>query len=140
MKQKKASSAVYTPSENEGYMTSKQLEYFKNKLLKWKEDLKEEARQTIEHLREEPLKEPDENDRASVESETVLELRTRGRCHKLISQIDMALARIEDGSYGYCEETSNPIGIKRLEARPIATLCIEAQERREKYERQHSED
>jgi DnaK suppressor protein len=140
MIQKKANTTGYIPSENEEYMNPKQLEYFKNKLLAWKEELKEEARQTIEHLQGDTLKEPDENDRASSESETAFELRTRDRYRKLISKIDMALGRIEDGSYGYCEETGDPIGIKRLEARPNATLCIEAQERHEKYERQHNED
>lgn len=137
--QTKANSG-YIPSEKEEYMNPKQLEYFKRKLLEWKEELKEEARQTIEHLQEEHLKESDENDRASAESETAFELRTRDRYRKLISKIDQALLRIDDGSYGYCEETGDPIGIKRLEARPIATLCIEAQERHEKYEKQHSEE
>ncbi|MDX1924334.1 MAG: RNA polymerase-binding protein DksA [Rickettsiaceae bacterium] len=130
----------YTPSESEEYMNDMQLEYYKRKLLNWKNELLAESKDTLDHLREENWNEPDMNDRASIESETALELRTRGRYKKLLDKIDEALARIEDGSYGYCEETGENIGIKRLEARPVATLCIEAQERHEKYEKEHSVD
>ena len=130
----------YKPSENEEYMSELQLEYFKKKLQDWKAELLDESRDTLEHLREENWNEPDMNDRASIESETALELRTRGRYKKLIDKIEDALSRIEDKSYGFCEETGEPIGLKRLEARPVATLCIEAQERHEKYEKQHSDD
>ncbi len=130
----------YKPSDKEEYMSPLQLEYFHEKLLKWKSELAVESQMTVEHLRDENWNEPDLNDRASVEMETSLELRTRDRYRKLMSKIDAAIHRIEDGSYGYCEETGEPIGIKRLEARPIATLCIEAQERHERFEKSHSED
>ncbi len=130
----------YKPSEKEEYMNPKQLAYFKKKLLDWKAELLDEARETMEHLKEENLNEPDINDRATVESDTAFELRTRDRYRKLIDKIEYALTKIDSGDYGYCEETGDPIGIKRLEARPIATLCIEAQERHEKYERQHHEE
>lgn len=131
----------YKPSENEEYMNSLQLEYFKQKLLIWKEELLAESRETLTHLREEKnWNEPDPNDRASVETETTLELRTRDRYRKLIDKIDAALKRIEAGEYGYCEETGEKIGLKRLEARPVATLCIEAQEQHENYEKQHIDE
>ena len=130
----------YKPSEKEEYMNPKQLEYFKLKLLGWKAQLMEEALQTVEHLKIENLHEPDINDRATVETETAFELRTRDRYRKLINKIDRALERIEKNEYGYCEETGEPIGLKRLEARPNATLCIEAQEKHEKFEKQHSEE
>lgn len=130
----------YKPSDNEEYMNPQQLEYFRQKLLAWKEELLEESRATIMHLQEENLNEPDLNDRATVEMETALELRTRDRYRKLLDKIEAALKRIETGEYGYCEATGEEIGLKRLEARPIATLCIEAQERHENYERQHSEE
>jgi DnaK suppressor protein len=130
----------YIPSEKEEYMNDMQLEYFRKKLNNWKDELLDESRDTLDHLKEENWNEPDMNDRASIESETALELRTRGRYKKLIDKIDDALSRIEDGSYGFCEETGDPIGLKRLEARPVATLCIEAQERHEKYERQHNDE
>jgi DnaK suppressor protein len=129
----------YRPSEDEPYMNPRQLEYFKQKLLAWKEELLQESQETINHLREENWQEPDFNDRASVETETAFELRTRDRYRKLLEKIDQALIGIENGEYGYCEETGEEIGIKRLEARPIATLTVEAQERHESYERQHSE-
>ncbi|MEQ9116386.1 MAG: RNA polymerase-binding protein DksA [Rickettsiales bacterium] len=132
--------AGYQPSEKEEYMNPKQLEYFRQKLLAWKSELLEEAEETMEHLKEENLNEPDVNDRASAETETAFELRTRDRYRKLIDKIEHALERIENDEYGFCEETGEPIGVKRLEARPVATLCIEAQERHENYERTHSED
>lgn len=130
----------YTPSKKEEYMNPKHLEYFKQKLLTWKQQLIAEAQETMSHLKEDKLNEPDPGDRATAEIETAAELRTRDRYRKLINKIDNALAKIEDKSYGFCEETGDPIGLGRLEARPIATLCIEAQEKHENFERQHSED
>ncbi|MGC9455925.1 MAG: RNA polymerase-binding protein DksA [Halothiobacillaceae bacterium] len=130
----------YKPSEDEEYMNPTQLEYFRQKLLAWKKELAEEADATITHLREENWQEPDINDRATLESDASLELRTRDRYRKLINKIDKALRRIDDGSYGYCEETGDEIGIRRLEARPIATLSIEAQERHERLERVQRDD
>ena len=130
----------YKPSENEEYMSDQQLEYFKRKLFAWREELLDESRETLSHLKEENWHEPDANDRASVETEAALELRTRDRYRKLIDKIDAAIRRIDDGSYGYCEETGEEIGVKRLEARPIATLSIEAQERHENYEKTHIDD
>lgn len=130
----------YKPTDKEEYMNPTQQEYFRQKLLGWKAELMEESMETLTHLKEENWNEPDLNDRASVETETSLELRTRDRYRKLIYKIDAALRRIQEGEYGFCEETGEPIGIKRLEARPIATLCIAAQERHEKMERQHSDE
>lgn len=130
----------YRPSEDEEYMNPQQLEYFRQKLLEWKQELLAESRETMEHLREENWREPDISDRASLETEAELELKTRNRYFKLINKIDQALRRIEEGEYGYCEETGEPIGVRRLEARPVATLCIEAQERHEKMEKQHSDE
>ena len=130
----------YKPSENEEYMNQLHLEYFRTKLLSWKEELLDDSRETLKHLQEENWNEPDSNDRASLETETATELRTRDRYRKLIDKIDQAVHRIDTGEYGYCEETGEEIGLKRLEARPVATLCIEAQERHESYERQHNED
>ena len=127
----------YKPSENEKYMNPTQIEYFTQKLTIWKEELLHNSRETLTHLREENWNEPDLNDRATIETDTGIELRTRDRYRKLIDKIDDALKRIEIGEYGYCEETGEEIGLKRLEARPIATLCIEAQERHENYEKQH---
>ncbi len=127
----------YKPSNNEEYMNPIQLEYFRQKLLSWREELLTNSKDTLQHLKEENWNEPDLNDRASLETETNFELRTRDRYRKLIDKIDAALQRIENGEYGYCEETGEEIGIKRLEARPVATLCIEAQESHENYERQH---
>ncbi|MEQ8248372.1 MAG: RNA polymerase-binding protein DksA [Alphaproteobacteria bacterium] len=121
-------------------MNPKQLGYFKNKLLDWRAELLRESNQTLAHLQESSLSEPDLADRASAESDRSLELRTRDRERKLISKIDSALGRIVDGSYGYCEETDEPIGLKRLEARPIATLSIEAQERHERRERVYRDE
>ena len=121
----------YRPSEDEDYMTPRQLEYFRRKLLDWREELLQESDRTIQTLREEDWRESDTNDRATLEEEAALELRTRDRYRKLVGKIDAALRRIEDGSYGYCEETGEPIGVKRLDARPIATLTVVAQEKHE---------
>ena len=121
-------------------MNPLQLEYFRQKLLRWRSELLAESTETLQHLKEESLAEPDLTDRASLETERALELRSRDRERKLISKIDAALLRIEDGSYGYCEETDEPISLRRLEARPIATLSLEAQERHERMERTHRDD
>ena len=121
--------------QKETFLNDLQLEYFRQKLLQWRMELLEEVNETRTNLKETSLVEPDLGVRASVEADRSLELRTRDRARKLISKIDEALARIEDGSYGYCEETNEPIGIKRLEARPIATLSLEAQERHERMEK-----
>jgi DnaK suppressor protein len=126
----------YKPSESEEYMNPMHLEYFKIKLLAWKQELLDESNLTLDHLQEENWHEPDFNDRAMVETDASIELRTRDRYRKLIEKIDEALDRIKTGEYGYCEETGDEIGLKRLEARPVATLCIEAQEKHEKQERQ----
>lgn len=130
----------YTPTEKEDYMNPKQLEYFRRKLLAWREELLTESQGTIEHLKEENWHEPDIADRASLETEAGVELRTRNRYLKLIGKIDAALKRIDDGEYGYCEDTGDAIGIKRLEARPIATKTIEAQERYERMEKQYTDE
>ena len=130
----------YKPSEAETYMNPQQLEYFRNKLLKWREELQKESVETLHHMQEESLNEPDVNDRASTETDRSLELRTRDRERKLILKINQALDRIENKTYGYCEETGVPIGIARLDARPIATLCLEAQELHERLEKTHREE
>ena len=130
----------YRPTEKEPFMNAKQQEYFRRKLLAWRAELLKESEETLESLQEGAVQEPDLADRASTEMERSLELRTRDRARKLISKIDAAVARLEDGSYGYCEETGEPISIKRLEARPIATLSLEAQERHERMERTHRSD
>ena len=130
----------YRPTEDEPFMNERQVEYFKQKLLNWKEDILREARETLSHLQSETENHPDLADRASSETDRSLELRTRDRQRKLISKIDDAMRRIEDGSYGYCEDTGEPIGVARLEARPIATLSLEAQERHERRERVHRDD
>lgn len=132
--------AGYKPTDKEEYMSPLQLAYFRKKLLDWRSELLEESRETLDHLKEENWQEPDINDRASVEAEASLELRTRNRYRKLLDKIDAAIRRIDDGSYGYCEESGEEIGVKRLEARPIATLTIEAQERHESYERTHIDE
>jgi len=121
-------------------MSPLQREYFRQKLLRWRVELLEESNETLQHLKEESLSEPDITDRASLETERSLELRTRDRERKLIAKIDAALGRIEDGTYGFCEETDEPISLRRLEARPIATLSLEAQERHERMERTHRDD
>ncbi len=130
----------YTPSEREPFMNEKQREYFRRKLTSWKEEILRESRETIENLQKETTPNADLADRAATESERQLELRTRDRQRKLIAKIDSALRRIEDGSYGFCEETGEPISLKRLEARPIATLSIEAQERHERREKVYRDD
>ena len=121
----------YRPSADEEYMNDMQLEYFRQKLLNWKKSLIGQATDTLNELKEGGLNQPDQIDRASLEADKALELRTRDRARKLISKINDALKRIEDGVYGYCEETGDPIGIERLEVRPVATLSVEAQERHE---------
>ncbi|HSV29968.1 MAG TPA: RNA polymerase-binding protein DksA [Candidatus Omnitrophota bacterium] len=130
----------YRPSEDEPFMNDTMKEYFRQKLLDWRAELLRESDETLQHLQEGGLQEPDIADRASAETDRALELRTRDRERKLIAKIDAALERIIDGSYGYCEETGEPIAIRRLEARPIATLSIEAQERHERMERTHRDD
>jgi DnaK suppressor protein len=130
----------YRPSEDEPFMNDRQLEYFKNKLLDWKEDILRESRETVTHLQSETENHPDLADRASSETDRALELRTRDRQRKLISKIDEAVRRIDERVYGYCEETGEPISLARLEARPIATLGVEAQERHERRERVHRDD
>ena len=125
----------YKPKKGEEYMSPQQTEHFKTILFSWKKMLMSEAEKTMDHMKQDSSKLSDPNDAATQEEEFRLELRTRDRERKLISKIDQALSRIDDGSYGYCEDTGEPIGIKRLEARPIATLSIEAQERHEKMEK-----
>ncbi|GHE56742.1 RNA polymerase-binding transcription factor DksA [Camelimonas fluminis] len=133
-------SAEYRPSENEPFMGERQREYFRRKLLDWKDEILKESRETLATLQKENENHPDVADRASSETDRAIELRARDRQRKLISKIDDALQRIEDGTYGYCEETGEPISLKRLEARPIATLSLEAQERHERNERVHRDD
>jgi DnaK suppressor protein len=125
----------YHPSEDEPFMSPIMKEYFRQKLLRWRTELLQESTETLHSLQEGGLQEPDIADRASSEAERALELRTRDRERKLIAKIDAALERIQDDSYGYCEETGEPIGVRRLDARPIATLTLEAQERHERLER-----
>ena len=131
---------AYKPTEDESFMNARQREYFRRKLLEWRDELVRESTQTLQHLQQDNLQEADLADRASVESERSLELRTRDRERKLLSKIDDALERIQGGSYGYCEETGEPISLSRLDARPIATMTIEAQERHEKRERTYRDD
>ncbi len=130
----------YKPTEKEKFMSARQREYFRRKLLSWREELLDESSETLKNMQEESLAEPDMADRASLESDRALELRTRDRQRKLISKIDEALERLEAGEYGYCEETGDPISLGRLEARPIATLSVEAQERHERMERTRRDD
>ena len=130
----------YRPSDDEPFMNERQREYFREKLLGWKEEIRKEARETLEYLQAESQNHPDLADRASSETDRSIELRARDRQRKLIAKIDAALQRIEDGTYGYCEETGEPISLKRLDARPIATLSIEAQERHERRERVYRDD
>ena len=133
MKNKKK--VIYEPNDSEKFMNGKQVEYFKNLLLTWRKDILQESSNTLDHLKEESSNKPDNADRASIESERSLELRTRDRERKLLNKIDKALRKIDDGTYGFCEETNKPISIARLKARPIATLSIEAQEMHEKFEK-----
>ena len=130
----------YRPSESERFMSARQLEYFRGKLVEWREELLQESDQTLMHLQQESGQEPDFADRASTETDRSIELRTRDRERKLIVKIDTALKRVEEGTYGYCEETGDPISLRRLEARPIATLGIDAQERHERRERVYRDD
>lgn len=130
----------YRPDESEPFMNERQRAYFRRKLLDWKDDILREARETREHLQSENENHPDIADRASSETDRAVELRARDRQRKLIAKIDAALQRIETGTYGYCEETGEPISLKRLDARPIATLSIEAQERHERRERVYRDD
>ena len=130
----------YRPSEKEPFMNERQRDYFRERLLAWREDILKEAKETLQHLQDENQNHPDLADRASSETDRAIELRARDRQRKVISKIDAALARIDDGTYGYCEETGEPIALKRLEARPIATLSVEAQERHERRERVYRDD
>jgi DnaK suppressor protein len=132
--------AGYRPTDDEEFMNPLQVEYFRQKLLIWRAELLADSSDTLRHLKEESLVKPDLTDRASLETDRAIELRTRDRERKLISKIDAAIERIDIGTYGYCEETDEPIGIRRLEARPIATLSIEAQERHERMERTHRDE
>jgi DnaK suppressor protein len=131
---------AYQPSDDEPFMNERQLQYFRQKLLDWKDEILRGSRETVSHLQTETENHPDIADRASSETDRALELRTRDRQRKLISKIDEALRRIDEGEYGYCEETGEPIGLARLQARPIATLALEAQERHERRERVHRDD
>ncbi|HEX9701518.1 MAG TPA: RNA polymerase-binding protein DksA [Rhodospirillales bacterium] len=130
----------YRPSTDEPFMNTRMVEYFRQKLLNWRAELLDESNDTLQHLQESNGVEPDIADRASIETERSLELRTRDRARKLIAKIDQALERVENGTYGYCQETNEPISLSRLEARPIATLSIEAQERHERMEKTHRDD
>jgi DnaK suppressor protein len=130
----------YRPTDDEEFMNPRQIEYFRQKLLRWRAELLADSSDTLRHLKEESLLKPDLTDRASLETERAIELRTRDRERKLISKIDAALTRIEIGTYGFCEETDQPIGVRRLDARPIATLSIEAQERHERMERTYRDE
>jgi DnaK suppressor protein len=130
----------YRPSDKEPFMNERQREYFRDKLLMWKDDILKEAKETLQHLQDENQNHPDLADRASSETDRAIELRARDRQRKLIAKIEAALQRLEDGTYGYCEETGEPISLRRLEARPIATLSIEAQERHERRERVYRDD
>ncbi len=131
---------AYRPSDDETFMNERQRDYFRKKLLAWKDDILRESRETLAALQHESENHSDLADRASSETDRAIELRARDRQRKLIAKIDAALGRIEDGSYGYCEETGEPIGLRRLDARPIATLSIEAQERHERRERIYRAD
>ena len=138
--QVKQDAGVYMPSDNEPFMNERHKEYFRRKLLSWKEEILRESRETLTALQTENENHPDLADRASSETDRAIELRARDRQRKLIAKIDAALIRIDDGTYGYCEETGEPISLKRLDARPIATLSIEAQERHERRERVYRDD
>src|SRR6476660_2994703 len=130
----------YRPTEKEPFMNERQRDYFRQKLLAWKEDILKEAKETLQHLQDENQNHPDLADRASTETERALELRARDRQRKLIAKIDAALGRLDEGTYGYCEETGEPISLKRRDARPIATLSVEAQERHERRERVYRDE
>lgn len=130
----------YRPSDDEPFMSARQLQYFRRKLMEWREDILAESRETLSNLQTDTENHPDLADRATSETDRALELRTRDRQRKLIGKIEAALRRIDDGSYGYCDDTGEPIGLARLDARPIATLTVEAQERHERRERVHRDD
>ncbi len=130
----------YKPNKKEEYMNEMQLEYFRQKLLNWKKELLAQSSDTLEELRQGGLNQPDDIDRASLETDKSIDLRTKDRARKLIVKIDQALERIEDGEYGYCLETGEEIGVERLMARPIATLCLEAQERHERLEKTYDDE
>lgn len=130
----------YRPTDKEPFMNERQRDYFRQKLLNWREDILKEARETLQHLQDENQNHPDLADRASSEADRAIELRASDRQRKLVAKIDAALQRLEDGTYGYCEETGEPISLKRLEARPIATLSVEAQERHERRERVYRDE
>ena len=130
----------YRPTDKEPFMNAKQREYFRQRLLSWKKELLRDTSQTLQSLQEDTLQAPDIADRASAETDRAFELRTRDRERKLVQKIDEALERIEQGEYGYCEDTGEPIGLRRLEARPIATLSLEAQERHERMERVYRDE
>lgn len=130
----------YRPTDEEPFMNERQKSYFRGKLIAWRNDILREARETLEALQQENSNLPDMADRASSETDRSIELRARDRQRKLISKIDSALARLDEGTYGFCEDTGEPIGLKRLDARPIATLSIEAQERHEKREKVYRDD
>ena len=139
-KAKRSLSADYVPSDDEAYMSDKQQEYFRNLLLEWKHSIHQAADQTLQSLQDGPIREPDLNDRASSETDWSIELRTRDRQRKLIAKIDSALRRLDEGEYGYCEVTGDPIGILRLIARPVATMTVEAQEAHERQEKISRDD
>ncbi len=130
----------YIPSADEPFMNSMMSEYFRRKLMRWRDEILKDSSETLSHMQEETLQEPDMTDRASLESERSIELRTRDRERKLLQKIETALRRIEDGSYGYCEDSLEPIHLGRLQARPIATLSVEAQERHERLEKTYRDD
>ena len=140
MKQDKVFSEDYRPVKGESFMNDRQLEFFRRKLVNWKNDLMSDSKDTIEGLQDNTRNIPDIADRASEETDRALELRTRDRQRKLVSKIDAALRRIDEGEYGYCEMTGEPISLKRLDARPIATMTLEAQERHERREKVHRDD
>jgi DnaK suppressor protein len=140
MKQDKVFSEDYRPVKGESFMNDRQLEFFRRKLVKWKNDLMSDSKETIEGLQDNTRNIPDIADRASEETDRALELRTRDRQRKLVSKIDAALRRIDEGEYGYCEITGEPISLKRLDARPIATMTLEAQESHERREKVHRDD
>ncbi len=135
-----AKTKTYKPSDKEPFMNERQRDYFRKRLQAWRDDILKEAKETLVHLQEENQNHPDLADRASSETDRAIELRSRDRQRKLIAKIDEALVRIDDGTYGYCEETGEPISLRRLEARPIATLSVEAQERHERRERIYRDD
>ncbi|NDA47044.1 MAG: RNA polymerase-binding protein DksA [Alphaproteobacteria bacterium] len=140
MAQAKVIDKDYRPSDDEPFMNDRQRDYFRKKLLAWKDDILRESRETLIALQSESENHPDIADRASSETDRAIELRARDRQRKLIAKIDAAISRIDDGTYGYCEETGEPISLKRLDARPIATLSIEAQERHERREKVYRDD